>query len=155
MQTREEPINISITSVPSGEGIEFGPRMMVVPAEPGVATTNLYRQHIEAPQACRAREPLVAILRTDMLKTPDRVAVTGSRATDTRFEVDIEIRRYDGPLAANDPWVALISVDLDSLEPGTYQLVLQETVLRFTELHQPDRATNPTTSERRMSFNCV
>lgn len=155
MQTRDEPSKTSVTSVPSGEGIELGPRMMVVPADQTVATPSLYRRYIKASRSCRAGEPVVAIIRTEMLNTPDRVAVTASRHSGARFAVDIEIRRYDGPLAANDPWVALILVDLDSLEPGTYQLVAQETVLRFTELHQPDRATGPTMTEQHMTFTCV
>ena len=155
MQTRKGPLKTSITSVPSGEGIELGPCMMVVPADQGVPTPSLYRRYIKGSQGCRAREPVVGIVRTKVLNSPDRVAVTGSRHTGTRFAVDIEVRRYDGPLAANDPWVALILVELGSLEPGTYRLVVQETVLRFRELHQPARATDPKATEQHMNFTCV
>ena len=69
--------------------------------------------------------------------------------------MDVEIRRFDGPLAANDPWLALVRMDLGSLEPGAYQLVVRETVLHFTELHHPENAVDPAMSERRLSFNCV
>jgi hypothetical protein len=144
-----------ITAIPADNGLELRPRIMVAPLLLGVAVADLYRQFHEAPPVYRVREPMVALLRTEMLNTPDRVAVTGSARTNGTFVVDIEIRRFDGPLAANDPWAAVIRVDLGSLEQGRYSIEMYETVLRFMELHHPERATNPTTSDVRMSFNCV
>ena len=122
----------SIMPVPTGMGLDSGPYAMVVPAKAMMATADLYRQFIGVPLSCRAREPIVAVVCTKVLNSPDRVAVTASRRVGTVFSIEIEIRRFDGPLAANDPWIALIRWDLGSLEPGTYQLVVRETILHFT-----------------------
>lgn len=150
-----DAVDISVTLVPTGEGLEFGPRMIVVPARPGMESADMYRQFMGPPESCRARQPMVTIVRTGVLNSPDRVVVTSSQRKRTVFAIELEIRRFDGPLAGNDPWIALIRADLGLLEPGTYQLVVQETVLRFMDLHHPERATAPTTSEQHMSFNCV
>jgi hypothetical protein len=147
-------VDTGITPAPTGVGLEFGPRMMVVPAQPGTTTVDLYRQYIGAPESCQARQPMVAIVRTGVLNSPDQVTSSGSQRSGTTFTIALEIRRFDGPLAGNDPWVALIQVDLGSLDPGSYQLVVQETVLRFTDLHHPERATDPMRREQRMSFDC-
>lgn len=150
-----ERLEIDITVVPSGGELESGPAIIVVPAGDGASTSNLYRRFREAPASCRPREVVVAIVSTGLLNTPDQVSATGCRRDDNSFELNLEVRRFEGPLAANDPWFALVRMGLGSLEPGAYQLTVQETVLRFMDLHHPERAINPTTSEQRMSFNCV
>jgi hypothetical protein len=147
-------VDTGITPAPTGLGLEFGPRMMVVPAQPGTTTVDLYRQFISAPESCPAHQPTVAIVRTGVLNSPDQVALRSSQRRGATFTLELEIRRFDGPLAGNDPWVALIQVDLGALDPGSYQLVAQETVLRFTDLHHPERATDPASREQRMSFDC-
>ena len=148
-------IEIDVTRVPSGGDLDGGPVIVLVPSGNSVSPADLYRRFKEAPTSCRSQEGIVAIVSTGVLNTPDQVSVTGRRRDGNSFEMSLEIRRFEGPLAANDPWLALVRMELGSLEPGAYQLVVQETVLRFTELHYPERATNPTTSEQRMSFNCV
>jgi hypothetical protein len=150
-----ESLEIDVTCVPSGGDLEGGPAIMIVPAGDSASTSDLYRQFREAPASCRAREGVVAIVSTGVLNTPDQVSATGRRRDGYGFEMNIEIRRFEGPLAGNDPWLALVRMEIGSLEPGAYQLAVQETVLRFMDLHHPERATNPTTSEQRMSFNCV
>ncbi len=149
-------MNSTITVVPSGQGFESGPRMMVVLADDGMATADLYREHINhSARSCPAQRPIVALVRTTTQKSPDRVTITGSRRDDNTFIVDVEIRRYDGPLAGNDPWIALIRTELGSLSAGEYALVVQETRLRFTNLHDPDQASDPVTTSERLIFHCV
>jgi hypothetical protein len=70
------------------------------------------------------------------------------------LNVDLEIRRFEGDLAANDPWIALVSVELGRLKPGAYEVVLRSTVLRFQDLRHPEAATDPTVSEQRFRFEC-
>lgn len=68
--------------------------------------------------------------------------------------VEVEIRQFTGPLAANDPWIALVRVGLGSLQPASYELALRTTVLAFNDLRHPESASGPSTSERRFRFEC-
>lgn len=148
-------MEIDVTYVPPGGDLEGGPAIMIVPAGDSASTADLYRQFIEAPASCRARERVVVIVSTGMLNAPDEVSSTGHWRDGDSIEMNIEIRRFEGPLAGNDPLLALVRMEIGSLEPGAYQLAVQETVLRFMDLHHPERATNPTTSEQRINFNCI
>jgi hypothetical protein len=148
-------IETSLTHVPTGQGLESGPRLMVVPVGAGADTVELYRRFVNAPSTCRAGESLVAIVRSEVLNTPDQAAVRSSARRGNAFVIELELRRYDGPLAANDPWLALIRADLGALRQGRYRLVLRETVLRFMELHRPERASGGATREQRLGFECA
>jgi hypothetical protein len=150
-----EPLGTSVEGIPSDTGSGTDPVVLVVAAVEGASTVDLYRRFSGVPASCRARERLVAIVSTGALNTPDRVSATGCRRDSNCFEMSIEIRRFEGAIDGNDPWIALVRMELGSLDPGAHQLVIQETVFRFTEFHHPERATNPATSERRMRFNCV
>jgi len=98
---------------------------------------------------------MAAIVSTGALNTPDQVSVTGSRRYRDSFDLDLEIRRFDGPMAANDPWLALIRMELGLLEPGSYRLTVHETAMRFTDIRHPETATEPMTTERSFGFVCV
>jgi hypothetical protein len=148
-------LRTSVARIPSDTGSGSDPALFVVPAGAGSSTVDLYRRFSGAPAGCRAREKVVAIASTGVLNTPDQVSASGRRRGRDIFEMSLEIRRFEGSIRANDPWIALIRMELGSLEAGAYQLVVQETARRYTELRHPERATNPTTSERRISFNCV
>jgi hypothetical protein len=150
-----ELLETSVERIPSDTGLGPDSAVLVVPAGEGASTADLYRRFSGAPASCRARERVVAIVSTGVLNTPDQVSATGRRRDGNSFEMNLEIRRFEGSLRANDPWIALVRMELGFLEPGTYQLVVQETMLRFMDLHHPERVTDPTTSEQRMSFDCV
>ncbi|UCF91852.1 MAG: hypothetical protein JSW39_26875 [Desulfobacterales bacterium] len=150
-----EPLETSVERIPSDAGLGPHSVVLVVPAAEGTRTADLYRRFSGASANCRAREAVVAIVSTGVLNTPDRVRATGRRRDGNRFEMNLEIRRFEGSIRANDSWIALVRMEFGSLEPGTYQLVVQATVLRFVDLHHPERATNPTTSEQHLSFSCI
>lgn len=149
-----ETLETSIEPIPFDAVIPSASGMQVVPIEPGESTVDLYRRYGEVSYACRAGTDVVAIVSSGILNTPDHVSATGGRRDDVTFEIDVEIRRFDGPIRANDPWVALIRMDLRSLDAGAYELVVRETEFRFSEMNHPERAIDPTTSERRLSFEC-
>jgi hypothetical protein len=150
-----EPLEINTTRIPSDQGLAGGPLIMVVPSLKSAPTDELYLRFGNAPVSCRSQESVAAIVSTGALNSPDRVAATGGRLDEGVFELVLEIRAFDGPLAANDPWIALVRVELGALKPGEYQFVVRETVLRFTDLDHPESATDPATSERRISFDCL
>ena len=150
-----ETLEISIEPIPSETGLGSDPVVLVVPAEKGARTSDLYRRFGGSPADCRAQEEMAAIVSTGALNTPDHVSATGRRHNSNSFEMNLEIRRFEGSIRANDPWIALVRMEIGSLERGPYQLVVQLTEFRFTELQHPERATNSVTSERRTSFNCL
>jgi hypothetical protein len=144
----------NISPVPTGELLELGPEFVVVPAQEGVASADFYRRYAHAPFSCRAHEPTLAIIRTPPLSTPDRVAVSATSWLASVLTVDLDIRRFDGTLFANDPWIALVSVELGPLDPGAYEVVVRSTVLRFQDLRHPETATDPTVTEQHFRFEC-
>jgi len=150
-----ETLEIDVTRVPFGGDLEDSPAILVVSTGAGASTVDLYKRFRESPERCRSRTRVVAIVSTGVLNTPDQISASGRRRDGSSFEMNLETRRFEGPVAGNDPWVALVRMELGSLEPGAYQLVVKETVLRFAQLHHQERATNPTMSERRMSFKCI
>jgi len=144
----------SISTVPTGELPEHGPPLIVVAAEEGLAPPDLYRRHIGAPFGCKARKPTMAVIRTPPLSTPDRVTLVAASWAASVLSVDLEVRRFEGDLAANDPWIALVNLELGSLDPGAYEAVVRSTVLRFQDLRHPEAATDPTVTEQRFRFEC-
>lgn len=147
-------ITVDITKIPSGGDIGAGPWIAIVPDPACGSAADLYRQHQAAPAACRASEEAVAIVATGLLNTPDKVAATGWRGDGRNFAMNLEIRRFEGPLAANDPWMALVRMRLGKLAPGWYRLAVRETVRRFMDRHHPERTVDPTTRERSATFVC-
>jgi hypothetical protein len=145
----------SIAPVPAGGLPAGGPRMMITERHAGLTPLSAYRQHVAAPVQCRAGQPLVAIVRIGPLATPDQVAVIRSQRKGSEFRVAVEIRHYDGALFANDPWIALVQVELGPLMPGAYELWVEETTLRFADLGHPETATGPVTVEQRLRFECA
>lgn len=150
-----EPLETTIERIPSDTGLGSGSSVLVVPAGEGESTARLYRRFIMAPAICRAPERVVAIVSTGVLNSPDQVGATGRRGEGNSFETDLEIRRFEGSMRANDPWIALVRMELGSLEPGSYQLMVKETVLHFRDRLRPECAIDPSTSKRRVSFDCV
>lgn len=149
---RELPI--SLERIPSDTGTGHDPVLLVATAEPSSSTTGLYRRFTGEAAGCRAGENLVVIASTGALNSPDLVAASGRRHSGSAFKMALDIRRYDGPIRANDPWIALVRMDLGSLDGGRYAVVVEQTTRRFTDRQHPERATNPVTIERRLQFNC-
>ena len=148
-----EQLQIRIVRVPSGGGLKEAAVIMMVPSL-DVPTADLFLRFAQAPPRCRAREDIAAIVSTGLLNSPDTLSATGGRAAERMFEIDLEICAFDGPLAANDPSIALLRMELGSLERGAYELVVRTTVSRFTDRQQPERGTNPTAREERLQFHC-
>jgi hypothetical protein len=148
-----ESLETSVEGIPSDTGRGSDPAVFVIPADRGSRTVDLYR-HLDTAVACRAGEAVVAIATTGVLNSPDRVEATGARRDLETFELDLEIRRFEGSIRANDPWIALARVELGSLDPGSYLLIVRETALRFTDPARPETATDPTATERNFSFAC-
>jgi hypothetical protein len=147
-------MHASISVVPTGELPEPGPQFMVVPVQEHLAPVDLYRRHANAPYVCVAHEPAQALIRTPTLSSPDHVRIVAASWTASVLIVELEIRRFEGELAANDPWIALVSVELGRLDPGAYEIVVRSTFLRFLDLRHPETATDPTVSEQRFRFGC-
>jgi hypothetical protein len=150
-----EQLKTSVLAIPSDTAVGPNAVMLVVPAGEGASSADLYRQFSGSSFICPANEQIVAIVSTGVLNTPDQVSATGRRPEHSSFVMDLEIHRFEGIMRANDPWVALVRMELGCLEPGTYQLVVHETEFRFSEMRRPERANRRATSKREMSFDCT
>ena len=144
----------SISTLPSSELPKGGPEFMVAPLQGGATCVDLYRKYAATPFVCHPREPAMAIIRTPVLATPDRVALVSAIWSASVLNVDLNIRRFEGTLFANDPWIGLINVELGSLAIGAYDVFVRSTVLRFRDLTHPEEATGPHFSEQRFHFEC-
>jgi hypothetical protein len=99
-----------------------------------------------------AGKPLVALIRSEPLSTPDQFQVADALRMDRTFRVALERRRFVGALFANVVTVALVEVELGSLNEGLYHMVVVETALEFEDVQHPEKAANPTTSEQTLKF---
>ena len=143
-----ETLEPKIERIPFDAAITSDSVVQVVPIEAGDSAVDLYRRFGGVSNACRAGEDVAAIVSTAILNTPDHVSATGGRRDDVTFEIEVEIRRFDGPIRANDPWIALIRMDLGPLHAGVYELIVRETEFRFSEMgHRKGRRVQLTTSD--------
>jgi hypothetical protein len=149
-----EPLTISVTRVPAGSGLEPGPGLVVGSAEHEASTAELFERFSRKSSGCQLGQRTVAIISTGVLDTPDQVMASGSRRDRHGFDVNLEVRDFDGPMAANDQWLALVRMELGYPEEGSYQLTVYETVLRFTDIGHPEAAEKVRTAEWRFSFRC-
>jgi len=149
-----EPLTISVTRVPAGPAMEPGPALVIGSAEQEASTAELFEQFSRKSSGCQAGQRTVAIISTRVFDTPDRVTATGSRRDRTGFDLNLDVRDFDGPMAANDQWLALVRMELGYPEEGSYQLTVHETVHRFTEIGHPETAEKVRTTEWRYHFSC-
>ncbi len=155
-----EPLTISVTRVPAVSGMESGPCLepgpTVVVGSVGqeAGTAELFERFSRKSSGCRAGQRTVAIISTGVFDTPDQVTATGSRRDRTAFDLNLEVSDFDGPMAANDQWLALVRMELGYPEEGSYQLTVHETVRRFTDIGRPETAEKVRTAEWRFRFSC-
>jgi hypothetical protein len=149
-----ETLETNIVRADPGGGLDTAPGVVVTPLQEESTIADLYARG-QATSPYPAGQPLISIVSVGLLNSPDQVTASGGSSGLQRFEMNVEVRAFTGPLAANDPTIALISMKLGSLEPGSYELAVHCTRLRFREINHPERATSPMTSDRIMTFNCV
>ena len=143
---------VEVIRVPGGDGLDEGPLLVVTPVLPGVQPLDLYREAGEDSRCCPSGVACLALVAAGVFNSPDQVHVTGWEPGDCRFGLDLETRIFTGPLAANDPWLALVRAELGKLATGAYQFSIRETVLRFAELDHPEACNDRTIRERHARF---
>ena len=131
-----------------------GPVFVVCPAQESIAPAELYRRSVGTPLRCAAGSPLAALIRSALLSTPDQIAVKRAEWMGPVLNVDLEIRKFVGDLAANDPWFALVMLQLGRLEPGSYEAVVSSATFNFRELHHPEKGGAPSIARERFRFQC-
>lgn len=129
-----------------------GPAIGVAEQASGASIQDRYRHQLP-PDQIPAHTPLVLLWRGEQLSSPDTIAVTGTNQSGQRIDLQIEVRRFEGPLHANVVTVPFVEVVLGALEPDRYEVSIVVTELRFTEYDHPENAANPRT--RRSSFAFV
>jgi hypothetical protein len=131
-----------------------GPTLVVVASD--AAESPAARYLLAAKEAgsgsLPAARPLVAIIRCDPLSAPDEIRAMESARDGQIFRVTLESRRFTGALLANVVTVAVIEVDLGSLKPGAYDLVVTETKLHFQDLQNPENAADSDTVSHQLHF---
>jgi hypothetical protein len=131
---------------------EHGTSLLVVPKNAGETALARYAQYDNAVQTLRSGEPLVAIVRSAPLSSPDEVKVIETSQDGEKFRIRMEIRRYSGHLFANEVSVALVEVELGALASGDYEIEVVETTLSFQDIEHPENATDPRTTSESLRF---
>jgi hypothetical protein len=149
-----EHLNTSIEPIPFDAGLGPDAAVLIITAEEDAGTGDLYRRFSGSPYGCRAGKRAVAIASTSVLNSPDLVTAVGRRSSGSEFELDIEICRFEGTIRGNDPWIALVRLELGFLKAGAYYLLVRETVFSFKDPQHPEQKTNRTSSEQRIQFDC-
>ena len=141
-----------IERVPEEELPGHDSSLVVVAKSVGQTPADRYIKHANAGEILPSADSLVSIVRSTLLSTPDEIRVTSVSCDGPTFLIELEMRRYEGDLAANDPTIALVQVELGRLARGDYQVVVTETTLYFMDLKHPENATNPTTKSYQLRF---
>jgi hypothetical protein len=136
-----------------GELSQGGPPIVVVAADAGSTPAERYRQGARAAASQPAGKPLVAIVRSGPLSTPDKIQVTDSSTDGKTFRLTLDVRHYSGPISANVERETLVQAELGSLSPGRYLVVVTRTTLEFQDPQHPERTANPTKVEERLEFD--
>jgi hypothetical protein len=97
----EGGMTTDITRLSVQEFPEDGPSLVVVPLDAGDTPAARYLQHATVVDTLPGGRPLVAVVRTAPLSTPDEIRVTGASRDGQTFMITLEIRRYTGALFAN------------------------------------------------------
>ncbi len=142
-----------ILKVPFDQHLETLSRIMVVAADDH---GDLLEQYFSAPPAeaaCKAEGAVAVLVRSARLNSPDRLVVTDVERAPGRLRVTFEITRFTGPMAANDPWFALVCLDMDRPQSGSNEILLTETTLSGAD-PPGDGAVPVSRHEERLRFAC-
>ncbi len=129
-----------------------GPPLVTARRDAGASLDSRYARAGPAEQPFPAGVPLVGILRSDELASPDQIRVTASSRRDNTFLLAVERRRYTGSLAANVVTVAFVEMEMGDLEPNDYEFAAEVTSLEFDRFEHPESAGNPSLMRHRVDF---
>ena len=132
-----------------------GTQLVVVPKVIGKTAEERYKRHVTTGEPLPANQSLVALIRRHLSSSQDIIQVTKAQRRSETISIDLELRIYEGPIAANVETTALVQIELGRLKPGTYAVVVREIALYFQDLQRPDQSTNPTTTTYQIEFHCA
>lgn len=113
------------------------PRVAVAERTAGASPVERFRNR---ERHASSTSDLVLIVRLKAINSPDRVTVTKAVRKGTTIDIDIEVRRFTGPLSANDVTEPFVEVELGQLSVGTYDVRVDATTFEFDELERPEAA---------------
>lgn len=142
-----------VVDLKPGELPQGGPSIVVVAADAASTPAGRYRQAGRAGDAQPPGKPLVALIRSGVLSTPDTIQVSDSSADGNTFRLTLDLRRYIGPISANVERETIVQAELGALSPGHYAVVVTRTTREFQDLQHPEQAANPTSAEERLEFD--
>jgi hypothetical protein len=131
---------------------EESPLLVVTYLDTGKTVSARYVSAGGVEQGVTAQQPLVLIIRSGLLSTPDEIKVTEASQDGQTFRIMLEERSYQGQLFANVVTTALVQVRLGHLPIGDYQALVSETKLSFQDIQHPENATNPVTKLHSLRF---
>lgn len=143
--TESSPLPGRIHSV-ALEGIPQAPTVVVDEHD----STRTVAERLRAP---RSNSPFAILVRVATLNSPDVVEPISAIAHDGTIDVDVELRRYQGPLFANLQFVAVLEIGPVSLGIGQHQLNLTIHERSFDVIDEPGRAGEPVISTRTATFS--
>ena len=142
----------SVLRVGALQAAKSGPPLVIARRDADASPDARYVHAGPAEQPFPAGVPLVGILRSDELASPDQIRVTASSRRDNSFLLAVERRRYTGSLAANVVTVAFVEMEIGALEPSDYELAAEVTTLEFDRFEHPESAGNPSLRRHRVDF---
>jgi hypothetical protein len=99
--------------------------------------------------------PLMLLWRGDHLSSSDTITVKGANKSCQSIDIQIELRRFGGTLHGNVITVPIVEIDLQTLEPGRYEVSIKVTTLWFREYDHPEKACNAGTEHTSFSFIAI
>lgn len=148
-------LDIEVKNISSDTASASYPELIGVCHTKNISVENIQRTFIAISRGYQSDiDGETAIVTTGMLNSPDKVFVNGRQIDERSFELHVEINRYDGPMAANVPWQAFITMQLGILKKGTYELIVSEQIRQFKDIKNPVENSLIASSENAMKFIC-
>jgi hypothetical protein len=123
-------------------------RMAVQPRLDGVPAIR----YLEAAAGAPRGRDLVAAVSLGIIKSSDELMVQEARLEGDRLFLRVQLRDFQGRLAANVLRLAIVVVELKDLAPGTYRVEVCIDRSVFTEYEHPATATYEGSSSHQLHF---
>jgi hypothetical protein len=119
---------------------KLSPDPMVVLTEASAGPTPLSRYRAGHQGDYKAKVPLVLLIQVGPVNSPDTVAVTKATRDGKHIRVELEVRRFSGPLTKNIVTSPLVEIDVGALGKGEYDIEIAESELSFDNWDHPEAA---------------
>ena len=151
--TDDSSLAVSVITIPYTQNFKQKQFVALVPSLK-LSADELFLRFAGESFNCRPNQPAVIIVLTGALNSPDFFSAKAIKKDDKKFEMELNVHVFDGPMAANDQLIGLVRMELGVLDPARYEFTLNKTILHFDDIKHPENITMAETIQSHLKFNC-